>query len=171
MWLQMLSTKLQSYIDNLPVGYLRHYGFRIDNVNQKNDYGGTLLHYASGNEHFEMVQELINQGADVNVKRYDMITPLWLAVHRGYPKITQFLIAQGSDVNVCDDCKVSTLHLASMNGDPEIVQELLNNGADTNIHDNEGKSPLDIAKTEEIKQIIINYEQTPDIKEPEEYFS
>lgn len=107
----MLSANLRSYIDSLPAGYLGQYGGSIDTINQKNDYGGTLLHYASGNGNFEMVQEL------VNIERYDMITPLWLTVHNGYFEIVHFLIKQGSDVNSCNNDNEFPLHVASMNGD------------------------------------------------------
>ena len=43
---------------------------------------------------------------------------------------------------------------ASYNGHLKIVKFLIENGADINIKNNDGKTALDLAKTEEIKKVL-----------------
>ena len=63
--------------------------------------GGTslLLHKAAGRGHKEIVELLIDEGADVNAKGENGWTSLHLAAGRGQKEIVKLLIAKSPDVN------------------------------------------------------------------------
>jgi ankyrin repeat protein len=61
--------------------------------------GWTPLPFAAGNGHKEIVELLIAEGADVNVKDNNGWTPL----HTATKEIAELLIAKGVDVNAKDD--------------------------------------------------------------------
>jgi ankyrin repeat protein len=57
------------------------------------------LHYAAYGGHKEIAELLIAEGADVNAKDEDGVTPLHEAAFGGYKEIAELLIAKGADVN------------------------------------------------------------------------
>jgi ankyrin repeat protein len=57
------------------------------------------LHYAAGGGHKEIVELLIDEGADVNAKGENGWNPLHLAAGRGQKEVAELLIANGADVN------------------------------------------------------------------------
>ena len=72
-------------------------------VNAKNEWGGTPLHYATFGGHKEVVELLIAKGADVNAKDGVGETPLHWAAKEGNKEVVELLIAKGADVNAKDD--------------------------------------------------------------------
>ena len=88
--------------------------------------------------HLEIVQLLLDNGADVNVDD-DGVTALWNASAAGHFEIVQLLLDNGADVNANGDrydC-ITALIAASKEGHLEIVQLLLDNGADVNFGRND----------------------------------
>ena len=61
----------------------------------------------------EMVQLLIEHGADVTAKDKALSTPLHLASSQGSVKSVQLLIEHGADVAAQDESHKTPLHLAS----------------------------------------------------------
>ena len=111
-------------------------------VNAKNNDGLTPLHWASSNEHIEIVKLLLEHGADVNAKNDDGYTPLYWASRKGHTEIVNLLLKYGADVNTKDDDGNTPLYYASRNGHAEIVKLLLEHGADVNVKNNYGSTPL-----------------------------
>ena len=108
----------------------------------------TPLHIASEEGFKDIVEYLIDRGANVNIKEpSEGRTPLHLASQRGYVDIVGLLVQAGADVNAKYDREQgrTPLHLASLGNQEEVVRLLMENGADPNIADKEGCSPLDIA--------------------------
>jgi len=67
-------------------------GAQIDAIPPGFDYAGTGLHYAALNGHRRMVDFLIQQGADVNVKDSKVnSTPAGWADHGGHAELKQYL--------------------------------------------------------------------------------
>ena len=77
------------------------------------------------------IKRLLDQGAQVNAKDKDEVTPLMLASENGRLDIVQTLLDKGADVNVKDSYGMSALMLASQQaGNLGVVQALLAKGAD-----------------------------------------
>jgi len=113
---------------------------------------------SNGDTH--IMKLLIAKGAQVNYrsKNKDNInaTPLHFAVRGEHTGATQLLIDYGADVNLKGTNKnVTPLHLVSNKGHINVVKILLNHDADINATDKDGETPLDYAKDDEIKQLLI----------------
>ena len=125
----------------------------------------TPLYCAAGNGWLEMVRDLVGQGADSSFKNvFNGWTPLHAAAAGGYyMEIVEYMLNQGADrdqpSNHNNNGKNIALHLAALNGRLEVVQCLMSYGADINAKDKKGKTALDVASTEEIKQAIRDVEQ------------
>ena len=110
-------------------------------VNAKDDkFGFTPLHYATFsalhlmrlNDHKEIVELLIANGADVNAKRDGGAggTPLHFAAG-GLNEIAELLIAAGAEVNANDDRGATPLDWAVGHKHPEIADLLRKHGGKT----------------------------------------
>ena len=64
-------------------------------VNAKNDWGETPLHYATIEDHKETVELLIAEGADVNAQGDRSGTPLDWAIRFEHPEIADLLRKHG----------------------------------------------------------------------------
>ena len=67
------------------------------------------------------------------------------------------LLASGADVDKTDNYGYTPLYNACVKGHIEIVEILITNKANFLYKNYDGKTPLDIARTDEIKQLIINH--------------
>jgi len=137
------------------------------NINAKNRIGWTSLAYASKYNHFEIVKFLVLKGADLNKKINTGFTPLQIALNSGHINIAKFLVENKADLDIKDMLGMSAIAWASKHGNYDIVKYLAENGADINSTNSSGRTPLDIAKTEEIKE----YLRSLDAKTGDEIFN
>ncbi|KAH7236545.1 hypothetical protein BKA59DRAFT_549235 [Fusarium tricinctum] len=72
----------------------------------------------------EVVQRLIEAGADVNRKDYGR-TPLHHASYYGYADIVGVLIVHGALINPTDHSRQTPLHLAASTGQLEVIRRLI----------------------------------------------
>ncbi|KAF8489550.1 hypothetical protein F5888DRAFT_1892870 [Russula emetica] len=117
----------------------------------------TPLHSAAFYGDLEMVQVLLDYGADVNSKNRLRSTPLGYASrdgHRNDARVARLLIAHGADPNTRNMIGSTPLHQASGYGRIEIVRLLIEHGANVEAKDDEGISPLDVASGEQREEII-----------------
>jgi hypothetical protein len=91
-------------------------------------YGGrTALHYAIGQRRGDIVELLIQRGADVNCKVGDGVaghgdTPLLIAVMTGDQQVVRRLLDTGADPTVVSYYGVDAVSLAQKNGHVGIAQ-------------------------------------------------
>ena len=141
-------------------------------IDARNAYGESPLHYAALNGNQVMSQVLLEAGAGVEAKDNKGRTPLHFAtggdlrrpgpvrnsvitpVHKfGNPLAIRALADAGANVNAKDEDDRSPLHYAAeLRVRPEVVQALLNAGADVNARDSHGRTPLDIARSANNKE-------------------
>ena len=100
------------------------------------------LFWAINNNHTEIVELLIANGANINVRDNDGYTPLYSAVSWGNKEVVKLLIANGADVNGKIKDGWTPLHRAAYQGEKEAVKLLIANGADVNAKNNNGSTPL-----------------------------
>ena len=76
----------------------------LKNIDAKDSYGQTALHWATVKEHLAAVEVLVEFGAKVNITQKNNLTPLHYAA-AGHPEITKFLLKAGANPKVLDDQK------------------------------------------------------------------
>uniref|UniRef100_A0A8C3AZB8 BRCA1 associated RING domain 1 n=2 Tax=Cyclopterus lumpus TaxID=8103 RepID=A0A8C3AZB8_CYCLU len=123
-------------------------------VTKRNHKGETLLHLAAIKGDVEAVKELLDQGADPNLKDNAGWTPLHEACNLGHLVIVEVLVSRGALLNTPGYENDSPLHDAVRNGHPAIVKLLLQFGASGNILNQYGKRPADYAVGLEMLEIF-----------------
>ena len=97
----------------------------------------TPLHRASMNGDKDVVQLLLDQGADPNKADEEGETPLHWATKKGHKDVVQLLLDQGAVHNIASHYGRTPLHQAVSAGYQEVVQLLLDVGADPSTIDQE----------------------------------
>ncbi len=84
-------------------------------------------------------------------------TALSEAASQGHSNIVAFLIEAGADPNSLSDTGRSPMWRAAFNGHIDIVTYLLEAGSDSTHRDTTSmENVFDVAKTEEIRQLLVN---------------
>jgi len=118
--------------------YLDVQGFdtnAFDNLN-----GITGFHYACQFGKLNVVQFLVQQEFDMNVRDNSGKNGFHLACGRGNLDVVQFLVEHGFDMNVSSNDGCTGFHLACRNGRLNVVAFLLQNGFDMNIGNDIGET-------------------------------
>ena len=122
---------------------------------QKYEYGNTTLINAVFNNSLEDVENLLNQGVDVNLKNDCGNTALMIAAAKGNIEMLGIMIHLGkADLNSQDCYGHTPLMWAIVKGHLEIVKILINEGAYINIQNNEGRTALIYAVGENNKDMV-----------------
>jgi ankyrin repeat protein len=128
-------------------------------LTQNSADGFSPLGLASFFGHVEVVDYLLQQGADVNKPSRNgfQVTPLHSAVAANHVAVAQLLLQHGAFVNAKQQLGLTPLHSAAQNGNIDMLILLLEHGADVNIRMDGGKIPAHLAREkgfEEIAQIL-----------------
>ena len=154
-------------------------------VNHVNNLGWTALLEAiilsnGGERHQQIVQMLVDHGANINIPDNDGITPLEHARARGFREIEQILLtaaqardlglilaaeqgdiekvrqllSQGASVHVQDERGITALIAAAYRNDLPIVDALIAAGADVNLQDNTKQSAYLIATSDGYLELL-----------------
>ncbi|XP_044073219.1 BRCA1-associated RING domain protein 1 isoform X2 [Siniperca chuatsi] len=123
-------------------------------VMKRNHKGETLLHLAAIKGDVEAVKELLDQGADPNLKDNAGWTPLHEACNLGHLAVVEALVSRGALLNTPGYENDSPLHDAVRNGHPAIVKLLLQLGASQNVLNLYGKRPAAYAMSLEMLEIF-----------------
>ena len=115
--------------------------------------GSTLMHVAaaspSGNK--AVINLLVANGLDANIKSKKLLPPVCLAVLKGTVEALEALIENGADLNVYypwsgpGATMLTPLHDAVLNDWQERAALLIKGGANVNALSGNGESPLDMA--------------------------
>jgi len=119
------------------------------NVDAKDEYGRTPLHYAKNKD---VVDLLIKAGADVKVRAGNGDRPLDVASRLGDKEIVDLLIKAGAEVNAKDRLGFTLLHSIS---NKEIVDLLIKAGANVNSKSRSGLFPLHFARDKGVIDLLI----------------
>jgi ankyrin repeat protein len=112
----------------------------------------------------DIVQLLIQHGADVTARDDNCSTPLHLASSRECGKTVKLLLTQGADINAQDGTHSTPLHLAASSHlalKGNVVHLLLIHGANVDAKDDKGQTPFQIASSSglsEIVELLSNYQ-------------
>jgi ankyrin repeat protein len=115
--------------------------------------GWTALMKASYQGHYDIVEYLLENEANVNAKNKHGRTAL-ISASAWHPSIVKLLVRKGANVNVADNRGRTALMQATYFYKLEIINFLINSGADLNIKDNDDRTALDWAKKEEYDDVV-----------------
>ena len=117
----------------------------MNDLNNADNDGKTLLHRASEKGFITVVEELIQYAiVKLNVQDKTGKTALHYALENGHWQVVKELLTDSKiDVNVQDKKGKTPLHYAY---NETVVRDLLRNGGNLTIKDNDGKTPMDYKK-------------------------
>lgn len=106
--------------------------------------------------HYNIVQMVLENNADVNALTAAKRTPLHIACIRGRPDYAKLLLMKGASVNLQDIDGNTPAHYASEYGHKDIVVQLLAGGKggmappDLRLRNNMGKTAVEVASSNRI---------------------
>ena len=143
----------QELLDAVNVGDIAHVRRHLEELgkdpNHHDPWEKSVLIHASYNGHADIVELLIEKGADVNARsKHSGRTPLIAAAYHGNVEALAVLLAHGADVNVQDKRhKYTALHHAinEIRNDhdakhEECIRELIEAGADPHLIATNGRT-------------------------------
>ena len=144
---QLLVKSLDSReIDNAEVQALLD---AADTLNYRDSAGRAAIHVAAYNGHFDVVRQLVERSADVNLPGMGDGRPLQSASAGGNAEIVSYLLDNGAHINAVDAYGESALHSAMQNnGCVECARVLIENGADIGQENGDGKTPITLAQSQ-----------------------
>lgn len=115
-------------------------------VNFSDEQGRTPLHWASRGVHLDVLEYLVENGADVNAVDDDKVTPLHSLSYRGNTKAMEILMEEGANVETKDSNGLTPLIYAAYAGQEEASASLLRYGAGVGVRDDSGLTAVDTAE-------------------------
>ena len=122
------------------IQHVLDYGY---DINYKDEFENTLLHFASFSSYPESVSYFLAKGLDLESKNIDGSTPLRMAAGVcDNTQVLQTLIDAGADIHTINNSGENLLITAARNPNPEITKFVLKLGFDTEDRDNDGFTAL-----------------------------
>lgn len=113
-------------------------------LNMKDMYGDTILHTAAMLKvNVKMLEKLTSNGADINARNKEGVTPLEIAIQQGDVETTKLFTTHGANIHTKDTNGNSPLTVA-LTSDNDIFEATVNE-MNINTQDSEGNTPLHIA--------------------------
>ncbi|KAG8532903.1 uncharacterized protein KY384_002781 [Bacidia gigantensis] len=115
---------------------------------------GTVLQNGIRSAKPEIVESLIQAGADINAHIEGVGTPTIIASSLGDLDMVRLLLKNGADIKPDDPELGTALHAAVASGNPAVVQELLKNGIDPNALAGDSVTALETAASDGHSEIV-----------------
>jgi ankyrin repeat protein len=100
----------------------------VVDVNQRGNFGDSLLHVAAGRQAIDDIEVLIASGARVNAQGDLGNTPLHQAASRGLVESVRKLLQLGADRGIKNEDGQTALDLAELMGRDDVVKMLKKKG-------------------------------------------
>jgi ankyrin repeat protein len=129
-------------------------GHVVHAVNAMDSAGRDSLMNAAEYGHCEMVELLLDKGADANAQGGYYGSALYAASSKGYEQIVKLLLDKGTNVNVQGGDYGNALQAALLQGHKQIAKLLLDKGADVNAQGGYYGNVLYAASSKGYEQIV-----------------
>lgn len=126
----------------------------------KDNEGSSPLYYSASIGLLDVVQFLLDEGADVNTTNENGATALTVAARYGHEPVVQLLLEHKADINWGDELGRTALHAAVGSESVAITRLLLQHNADPDVFDAYGNTALHSAAVwghESIVQTLLKY--------------
>jgi ankyrin repeat protein len=117
--------------------------------------------YAAARGFAEIVTRLLDAGVDPKLRYGNALTALmWAAGHEdgvgaaAAESVVDLLLSHGAEIDATDDRGRTALMTAAERGHAEVATMLIKRGADQAVRDKSGKSALDLAANESVRQAL-----------------
>ena len=114
-------------------------------INEVERDGVTALHIAAAMGQVDIIDKLIQAGAEINKATGTGFTPLHWAVSRNQDGAVAALLAAGAAASPVANSGITPLHWAASRGNTALVAALIESGADIHALTESGHSPLHVA--------------------------
>lgn len=130
----------------------------------------TPLFYAASHSNVELVQELLDRGAQVefDVRQAGLRTAIQMAAEAGQPEVAKLLLPTVSDIDFSSWQSPSALYLAALSGSYETFRILVDYGASVHRLNFDGFSPLHVANDPDIVRLLLKMGVPVDILNEED---
>lgn len=154
--------RLPEYCEKLLQYIVQGHDINIKNYNYCKN---TILHLACSYNYMPVINVLLENGADINIKNDDGNTSLHIACNFDLYDIALKLIEAGADVNLVNNNNNTPLHLACHRNHEKTTSLLIKSGSDLNIKNIDGNTPLHVClltdcisdETQIIKNLVANH--------------
>ena len=136
-----------------------------DNINQQNAEGEALIHKICHIENKYLLELVIKNGANINLKGKSKCTPLIISCQKNNLELVKLLLKYNAATNIHDKFFNTPLQIACKNSNIEIVKSLLENNVNINKANSYTQTPISIACLYNNLEIIkLLMEKKPDLK-------
>jgi ankyrin repeat protein len=162
----MASRRFAEQLPGVQAVLNQHRGSPVLNAALNPNFGSTVLQRAASIGRLDIVQALLEAGANPNVRDNFGVSPLHYAAALGdnrawwvsakphyYAPVVRALLDAGANPNVQDNQNRTPLHRAYELGDQNVVNILLNSGADPNMRDQQDRTPHQCASQQSLQQM------------------
>ena len=162
----MEEEKIENIFDAAILGNMKEVQKFLDegvDINSIDEHGDSVLSHALLSDEIksEMIEFLLDKGANINFKNNDGTTPLILAFREDKPlKIIKLLLERGANIDEKDEDENTVLILATYENDIQLVKLLLMYKPNVNITDGNGETSLHIAVKKgytDITKLLLEY--------------
>ncbi len=118
----------------------------------------TALHLAAQQGRIEIVEYLVENGADINATTpvsKGEVTPLRYAIDNEDYLMVRYLIQHGADVNQANQAGWRPIMTAARVGNREIIELLLDAGAKLDVRSSDGLTPVRIASNYKWTDLVV----------------
>lgn len=130
--------------------------------------GYTPLHAAAAYARYEMIDLLLEYGANINARTSHGTTPLHLAINSRQPGAVALLLVHGANKEIKTVVGLTPLHWASIGDNGVGARLLLEHGACSNALDQFGRSPLHWSALKgfaELTELLLSYGANPSLED------
>ncbi|XP_065357445.1 DNA-binding protein RFXANK-like isoform X1 [Calliphora vicina] len=121
------------------------YKQKATNIDAKDAFGFTPLHWACYYGQLATVQPLIEAGSNINEEAPEMVTPLLLAASGGHHEVVRLLLEKGADYKHMDIMGNTALMYAAAGNHPHTCNELLAKDPDMSTANENGDTAYSLA--------------------------
>jgi len=134
----------------------------LEDINTKGTIGNTLLITASIKRYDEIIELLVQKGADVDIQNDYGYTALMCTSMLGATPAAESLIEANADINIqCNGGYTALMYTARYNNIDIVRMLLQEENIDIDLHNNSGYTALDVAhifNNQEITDLLKSYQ-------------
>ncbi|XP_055940721.1 uncharacterized protein LOC129971193 [Argiope bruennichi] len=127
-------------------------------IDSKENTNATALHISLYNGHLEVIQSLVEKGANIEViGTVKKCKPLHVAAHLGNVQIVELLISKGADIHSRDTSDQATpLIIAALRRHKSVVKVLISKGADFREIFKFGTDPVNLTIFNALRELLLD---------------